>query len=202
MKLIKYLMFIIILCIGFEGDLFSWMEKSSGRKNNTFGVSTGFLYPAGKLGEMSKPGYGGVLSYTYSGIFFKNFICGLESGFYSLKGKATSDEAELETDRIFIVPLLVTSGYKIPVTRKLFIIPSISAGAAYFNATYSQSEKDSTDGKEGSDDFWDADMKAGIGMTYFFSNCYIGISGDYGIFTESDYINRFYSGSVLFGYSY
>ncbi|HRX49489.1 MAG TPA: hypothetical protein P5120_18345 [Spirochaetota bacterium] len=69
MKLIKYLMFIIILCIGFEGDLFSWMEKSSGRKNNTFGVSTGFLYPAGKLGEMSKPGYGG-----YSLILIQEFF--------------------------------------------------------------------------------------------------------------------------------
>lgn len=198
----KHYLFIILFVFGITSNLFSWDEKLQQRNDNSLGIYPGFIYPAGKLGEMTKPGYGGVISYTHSGIFFRNFICGIESGFYLLEGEATSDKAELEVDRIFIVPLLVTGGYKIPVTGKFFITPSISAGAAYFDATYSPEDEDSTSEEEGDSTFWDMNVKAGIGIIYFFSKSYIGISGDYGMFAETGYLNSYYSGNVLFGYRY
>lgn len=202
MKSIKHILLVFIFCVSFNAELFSWIDDAWQTRDNSLGISTGVIFPADKLGEMSEPGPGGVVSCRHSDLFLKNLSFGAESGFFYLKGKATSDDAELEVDRVFIVPVLLTTEYNIPVTRSFNIFPSISLGTAYFDFTYSPQDENNSNAEEGDSKFWDPVVKAGIGMKYNFTRIYIGITADYGVFVETDDMSGFYGGNLIFGFRY
>ncbi len=172
------------------------------KRNNSMSVDSGFITTYGKLGEMSKTGYGSAITYTHYNLFFSDAFAGIEIGCYYVPGKMTSQSSTRAVERTIIVPILADFGYKFFLTRSLSISPAIYSGISYFNSTYSPKEGISMKGGSGTINFIEADVKAGFNIIYRFTDSYIGVGAGYGAFIEPYYINRYFTGKVIIGYRY
>ena len=151
----------------------------------------GVIIPFDKLGEMYRPGYGGMINLTKRGLFLNDFKAGIGAGFYYLPGKNLLDESKPEYHRAMMAPLLLNTAYRINIADSFSFFPALSMGAAYLNITYMYKDTDiiietgNHKKTETSKNFIDPMFTAGLGIEYRLTESFsISVLGEYGMFIE------------------
>jgi len=160
------------------------------------------MFATGELGEMSEAGSGLTVKYSRLNLFNSYIYTGFESGIFYLPGKKISDDSVLELKQSVIIPVFANCGLKLPVTKKLYISPSLSMGGAYFNMKYGPEKGINIEQKSRQKNFIDPSLKSGLSIEYRFRQAYIGAGADYGVFIEQEGNIGFISGNLIFGYRY
>lgn len=111
--------------------------KASIISHITTGIS--YLYPSGRLGEMSSSGYGVYLSYTAENAFINYLRISAKTG---VNNFITSSEM---FEYIFIIPLTCNFGYSFYITPDIYLTPELGAGISYNILSYDNGYKSSAD---------------------------------------------------------
>lgn len=165
----------------------------------TFGVYPGLVMPFGTLAKIGSTGYGAGF-YMRKQLFFENFEIGADSGLYYMKGKDLEDEKNLSFKRFFIVPLFISTGYRIDLTEKIHVLPCLSFGGIYIDSKYT----DYTGGAE-DEDFrrFEPALKADIQLCYMLTEFLsVSFSPGYVIAAENSGIIHFTVISAGLGYHF
>ncbi len=164
------------------GDLADLEKKDESSSHRTpaaapaptlLAASAGVIYPLGHLGEMTGFGFGGSLSYRKSGMFFKGFEAGLETGFYYLTGKDSMDQDNQKTDFAIFLPTQALCGYNFNIMKNLSMGPYASAGLAYFRMNYTSRNRSTLAVTEKSAEDTDPVVNGGISMDYKINESFV-----------------------------
>lgn len=151
-------------------------------------VNPAFIYPLGKLKDMSEPGYGAALKFEMSNYFNPKLELGLEASFFYLQGKGDFLESESKVNSIVFAPAMLYAGYAFYPFENFAVIPNVSAGAVFVQYDYNYFDIPDSEEKNVSES--QVDPAAGLGLTLRYSiteSLYINISADYKVlFEESD----------------
>jgi len=95
-------------------------------------VHPGMLYPLGKFGAVTGPGFGATAAFTLYDYLYENLVLGAELGFYYLLGKDALESEYKKTNTVFMAPLMLTAGYCFRLNETYSVIPYMSLGLIYF----------------------------------------------------------------------
>jgi len=148
-------------------------------------ISPAFLYPMGKLSDISDYGYGASLKFEMSNYFFAGLELNIEVSFFYLTGKDDFEEPESKVNSIFLAPLMISAGYAFYPGEYFAIIPYVSSGGVVMNYSYSYFDIVESEEKEISRFYVNPSAGAGISFRYSFpGGVYAALSLDYRIFFE------------------
>lgn len=89
------------------------------------GIEFNYLQPLGRYNRLVNGGFGGSFESGIENVFIDNFYMGISIGYYRHSGRLNSD------DRLTSIPVYVNTGYRIPLLRRVHLIPLISPGFAF-----------------------------------------------------------------------
>jgi hypothetical protein len=101
----------------------------------------GIIYPMGKFGKVTGPGFGASVSYTLNNYFYNRLVAGIEAGFYSFAGKDALESEYKKTETVYMAPLFFTAGYSFIFKRYFSVMPYAGLGITYFYADYIKRDK-------------------------------------------------------------
>ncbi len=104
-------------------------------------VHPGILYPLGKFGAITGPGFGTTAAFTLYNYLYDNLVLGAELGFYYLLGKDAIESENKKTKTVFMAPLLLTAGYCFRLDETYSVIPYVSLGLIYFYSDFVNRDK-------------------------------------------------------------
>ncbi len=104
---------------------------SDGERGREIRTGIDLFIPAGRLGDLIKPGAGLNCGVSFPGIAkglpgpLKRITPGFETGFFYSSGRINSDDSGL------LVPLSFSFGYPLNVIERVYLMPVITAGFTY-----------------------------------------------------------------------
>ena len=118
-----------------------------------------YTLPFGELGDIVNPGLGASIEAGVNNIFFENISLGLEIGYTNFSGNKNSN------DRAGFMPVLINTGYRIYLFKRLYLLTSLSAGLNIINMNHGTGHGFNMD-NDTSGTFVDSICKAGINICF------------------------------------
>lgn len=148
-------------------------------------ISPAFLYPMGKLADISDYGAGVSFRYEMSNYFYTRLEVSAEISFFYLPGKDDYIEPESKGDSVFLAPLMISAGYAFYPGEYFAVIPYVSAGAMLMRYSYSYFDIPTSSEKSVAEFHADPALGAGVAFRYSFpGGVYAALYIDYRIFFE------------------
>lgn len=142
----------------------------------SFELNGYYIITNGRLGEMLDYGYGGFLSVYMTNIYFAGFDTGFSSGYWMFEGEHS------RVNSAFMVPMLLTLRYRLPVMWGIYLSPAIHGGFFYNSIDYSYIDQASSEEKEATDTSFEPAVLGGgcigYGVTdvlHFTAGAYYGV---------------------------
>ncbi len=166
-----------------ESDLSRvYLEKGS---INGISISPAYLYPMGKLSDMSNFGFGVTFKSEFSNYLFSNLELSAELSVFYLPGKSGFIESESKVNFLLFVPVMATVGYAFYPISDLAVIPVVSAGGLYLQYDYNYFDIPSSKKKNISKGEVDPIVGAGLNLRYSLTkDYYLTMAVDYRMFFE------------------
>ncbi len=92
-----------------------------------------YIYPLGRFSKVHKYGYGALVLADRIDTLFEGMEFGIAAGYWSYKG-ANFETSKLESS--FMIPVMLTAGYRFNPISRLNIMPRFMAGASYNSVSY------------------------------------------------------------------
>ena len=128
--------FVDLAAVDNTGDESEYASIIATDKDSSICFYPGILIPLGKFSDMYNKGYGGMIAFNEQNLFFNNFECGINIGFYYMRGKNLIDERDKDYENFMLAPFYITSAYDLKLSEIFRIKPLLSIGYAYLNANY------------------------------------------------------------------
>lgn len=147
----------------------------------SIGLQLNYLVPLGDTGDILSGGYGLLISAYKEDFIFNDLDAGFTSGFWFFNGNGDT------VDSSFMVPLMASVRYNIPVTWHLYITPSIHAGYWYNSIDYNKLNQATLQTELVTEDAFEPAVYADLTANYRINERIIASAGiGYGTIFETD----------------
>jgi len=162
------------------------ISRSRGGKTHIEISPLGFI-PLDKLGEITKPGGGGMFSLIRDDFLNSGFSSGLQVGFFNTGERDEIDAEGITTHSFKITPFAVTTGYPFKFFSNLSVTPTLAIGGAYINTEYTTRDLVTLEDTEKTSKGVDPMISGDLSLDYLISGSLIlGIKAGYTVLFEND----------------
>lgn len=141
-----------------------------------------YLMPRGDLGDILDPGYGMLLDAPIRDFPIKYLDLGITLGYLAFPGKTDG------IDRLQVIPVFLTAGYRFNLSAAFTISPRVSLGYSYNSVAYDHYAYDSIIGKDTeknrTEEGFEPVFTAGMMLTYSLMGYYCQIGTEYSSIRE------------------
>ncbi len=150
------------------------------------------IFPFGKFKDINKIGYGALISGIKRDILLKGTELGFAFGYWNFSG------AENDIEKSYMMPLVLTAGYRFEILYSFYIAPEISMGFSYNSISYKWKSPSYTGTKDKkSKKSMEPIAMAGFSVSYDFADRWtIGAGASYGFIYEKDGSMQFAEASL------
>lgn len=144
-------------------------------------LNLNYLIPMGDTADILSYGYGVLLSGYNEDFVFRNFDAGISAGCWFFTGKSDT------VDYSFMIPLMASLRYNIPVTLFFYITPSIHAGFWYNSIDYMKLNQATLQTEPVTEDAFEPVLYAELSVNYRINERITASAGaGYGAIFETD----------------
>jgi len=177
-----------------SGDLSDFSSSIRSKLDLDVTAQGSYIIPMGDFADLLSPGWGALLNLSFRDIFIYDLDCGLLAGYYSFTGETDV------VDKSYIIPLMLSIGYRFNFLPFLSISPRIAGGYCYNSITYDKDGKAWDDLEYSTEGSFEPMAMAGLMFTSVLGNSFVlHLGADYGMIFESGGTMNFVSVHAALG---